>query len=100
MQYDLGRMLWSKFLCYYVKDQNLVRKVKTVSPPFTYPPPAPPVDSVASDNSLAIRTLAHHVTRFEVGTQIPINVTLQLTMEPNLGKAYAIEVKSQVFPRN
>jgi hypothetical protein len=101
VQYDLGRMLWPKFICYYVKDQNLVRKVKSVAPPFPYPPPAPGVDTVAGDASLTIRTLAKHVTLFEVsGTQIPINIKLELTMEPNLGKAYAIQVKSQVFPRN
>ena len=101
VQYDLGRMLWPKFLCYYVKDQNLVRKVKSLVPPSPYPPPAPQVDVVASDPNLPLRSLARHVTKFEIGAQkIPVDITLQLTMEPNLGKAYAIEVKTQVFPRN
>ena len=100
----LGRMLWPKFICYYRTPINgvdcLVRKAQDIVPPNEYPPPPPPVASISGAGGLNTRVLGRHVTDFQVQQASPINITLQLSMDQALGKNYAIQVSTKVFPRN
>ncbi len=104
VEYDIvGRMLWQQHICYYLRTINgvstLCRKSRTLSPAFSYPPPAPPVDTVSSDASLPERVIARHVEIFSVSNEeVPeIKIRCRLT---GFSRDYAIEVKTRLFLRN
>lgn len=103
----LGRMLWPRFICFYRGQQPdgtdcLIRKERPISPPSEFPPGAPYVSDLAGNSALNARVLARRLTSFVVSDTdtIPIEVKLQLKMDQALGKSYAIEVSTKVFPRN
>ncbi|MGE0494080.1 MAG: PilW family protein [Vulcanimicrobiota bacterium] len=100
-----GRMLWQKYICYYVEEVAgkpcLVRKAVAISPPAVSPPPAPPVDSVRLDNSINYQVKARNVKSVTFNNSVsPMEFTIFGEIVNRRGRKYGMELKTRVYFRN
>ncbi|MBI3926783.1 MAG: hypothetical protein HY319_14680 [Armatimonadetes bacterium] len=104
VEYDaFGRMLWPKYICYYRGEVDgrpgLIRKIKPIVPPLEYPPPAPPVSTLALDAGLEKRVVAHNLEIFSVTQEEVPQITLRFKLF-GFNRDYALELKTRIYLRN
>ncbi|MBN9417943.1 MAG: hypothetical protein J0I12_21020 [Candidatus Eremiobacteraeota bacterium] len=104
VNYDQGRLVWCKYVCFYKRDINgvpsIVRTVAKLDPKVPYPPPCDALDTFLL-RDYGITVVADHITTFECWkASANLLILLRADLPSNYGKNYGFQVETQVFARN
>lgn len=95
-----GRLLWRKWVCFYLDGETLVRKEKSLPEPSPYPnSTGQTVAVMAADDTLDERVVAQHLSLFELVPGTTLEIRLAAEVAARNGN-YRLEFRSKVAPRS
>ncbi len=101
VEYDnVGRLLWHKFVAYYLENGQIRRCVAKLDNKLPYPPSVEPLHAFLA-NHYASKVTGRNVRVFECWKDASsMGLLLQLALPSGYGKDYGVEVQTLVYTRN
>lgn len=98
-----GKLLWQRWVCYYVEVRNgvptLLRKEKKLTAPTATPPANTWRTSDFSGDASRARVVARNVKTLQVTGADPVNVTVEVELTSGVGRKERMVVQESVQPR-
>ncbi|MBI3925142.1 MAG: type II secretion system protein [Armatimonadetes bacterium] len=95
-----GRLIWQKWICFYLEDERLLRKEKSLAQPTVSDRPDPVTPALlAADESLTAEVIARGVAAFDVVPGRPPELRVSTQAEGS-GGTYRLELRGKGWPRS